>query len=477
MKLKSGTRTSLPRSQQQNMTESEQGGGNATLENRVAHLETRNTELQEQLGQTLQNLQAATAAATAASNAATAATTRNNNQTLNMNVYNSDLFINNTEDKKLWLKATTDEPKVLYDLSNKNFDTFLASVREKVGDYVLNRNDNFSVPISVNGQIAQMKLLLDHYGECTSAEVRHHAVSIWLTVGTNGTTNIVENQDTLRRSMAYKVIRNMLTPEAKKIMLTKSTKYMFGEHGDGPCLFKAIVEKVQPSTTMSIKALKNQLRDLSLHKYKHNVKEGTQAFNKIVEEINRQGEEIKESDLFVDLFRFLKTSTNQHFIDYARRMEDDITDKKVKYNFEEVITLLETKYTDLKFDNAWDVVDKRDQQILAMKTILENLMSPKNESADDKKKRKKKREWKGEWAKPPENNETEKNINGKDVKWCQKCNDGNGGWTTTHFTDGHTAPTYKGTESQTNNTKLKLNDDLKAAMMTLNLDTQNMGLN
>jgi len=93
MKLKSGTRTSLPRSQQQNMTESEQGGGNATLENRVAHLETRNTELQEQFRQTLQNLQAATAAATAASNAATAATTRNNNQTLNMNVYNNYAII------------------------------------------------------------------------------------------------------------------------------------------------------------------------------------------------------------------------------------------------------------------------------------------------------------------------------------------------------------------------------------------------
>ena len=188
--------------------------------------------------------------------------------------------------------------------------------------------------------LPQMKLLLDNYGECTSAEVRHHEVSIWLTNGVNGTTSIVENQDTLRRNMAYKVIRNMLTPEAKKIMLTKSTKYMFGEHGDGPCLFKAIVEKVQPSITMSIKALKNQLRDLNLQKYKHSVKEGTQAFNKIVEETNRQGEDIKESDMFIDLFRFLKTSTNQHFIDYARRVEDDITDKKVKYSVEEVIKKL-----------------------------------------------------------------------------------------------------------------------------------------
>ena len=100
----------------------------------------------------MQNLQAATAAANAANTAANTANNRNSNQTLNMNVYNSDLFINNSEDKKLWLKATTDEPKILYDVSNKNFDTFLSTVREKVGDYVLNRNNNLSVPITTNGQ-------------------------------------------------------------------------------------------------------------------------------------------------------------------------------------------------------------------------------------------------------------------------------------------------------------------------------------
>ena len=110
-----------------------------------------------------------------------------------------------------------------------------------------------------------------------------------------------------------------------------------------------------------------------------------------------------------------------------------------------------------------------------MKTILENLMSPKNQTTD--KKKKKKGEWKGEWAKPPKHNKKENIINGKAVKWCQKCNDDNGGWTTSHFTEGHTSPTNKTSESTSKNTKLELNDDLKAAMMTLNLDTKNLELN
>ena len=469
MLLRDGKETSLTGSQQQNNMTATTNANNAA---RLTALEAENAQLRTELQNAIQASNAASAAAQAAAQAATAATTatnRNNNQTLNMNVYNNDLFINNSEDKKLWLKATTDEPKILYDLSNKNFDTFLSTVREKVGDYVLNRNNNFSVPITTNGH-NQIKFLLNHYGECSLAEVRAHAESIWINT-TGGNSSLNENQDTLRRSMAYKVIRNMLTPEAKKIMLTKSAKYMFEEHGDGPSFFKAIVEKVQPSTSMSIKALKCQIRELKLEQFKHNVKEGTQTFTKIIEEINRQGEEIKESDLFIDFFRFLKTSTNQHFIDYTRRLEDGITDKTLNYGFEEIVSLIERKYTDLKYDKAWNVVDKRDEQILAMKTIIENLLTPKNN--DDKKK--KKRVWKGEWAKPPENGATEKTINNKAVKWCQKCNDGKGGWTTTHFTEGHTAPTTQSSTSNQddNNTsksmKLELNDDLKKAMATLQL--------
>ena len=257
MILRDGKRIDLPEPQEQNMTDLEPS--NEALERRVAQLETQNINLNEQLQQALQNLQAATAAANAAATAAATATNCNSNQTINMNVYNNDLYINNSEDKKLWLKAN--EPKVQYDLSNKNFNTFLAAVREKVGDYVLNQNNNFSVYISNNGQHPQTKSLLDHYGECTMDEVYTQANNIWMP---KGVTTVQENQDTLRRNMAFKIIQNMLTPEARKIMHTKSTKFMFGEHGDKTCLFKAIVVKVQPSTTMSVKALKKNLCALNL---------------------------------------------------------------------------------------------------------------------------------------------------------------------------------------------------------------------
>lgn len=90
-----------------------------------------------------------------------------------------------------------------------------------------------------------------------------------------------------------------------------------------------IVVKVKPSTAMSIKALKKRLRSLSLKEFVHDAKVGNITFDKLVREIKREGEDIKDSDLFIDLFVFWQTSTNRHFKEYVRRLEDDLTDKKV----------------------------------------------------------------------------------------------------------------------------------------------------
>ena len=114
--------------------------------------------------------------------------------------------------------------------------------------------------------------------------------------------------------------------------------------------------------------------------------------------------------------------------------------------------MVKTKYTDLKFSKKWDVKDPRDEQILAMKTILRNIITSKE---DDKKKKSKKRQWKGEWAKKSEEGQTTKTINGKEVKWCAKCNDGNGGWTTSHFTDGHTSKPATASQTKSENLSLR----------------------
>ena len=95
----------------------------------------------------------ATAAATAQGG------THQNTFVLTMNVYDNDIFISNSDDKKLCLKATTHKSKVFYDLSAKHFDTFLELVCEKIGKYALNHNQNFQVPVTKDGITTSLPLI------------------------------------------------------------------------------------------------------------------------------------------------------------------------------------------------------------------------------------------------------------------------------------------------------------------------------
>ena len=237
-----------------------------TLESKITELKEdaqRNSSTKNQDDGRIKNLQDVLLQAkndlqTAQAAAAVRGSNASGNQNifvLTMNIYDNDLFISNSDGKKLYLKATTHENKVLYDLSAKHFDTFLESVREKIGDYALNRNHNFEVPITKNGIIVSL-LIINHYGECTMTNVFDHAKYIWMP---NNSTTISENQDTHRRHMAYLIVRNMQTHEACKAMNQKSTTFMISAFGDGPCLFKAIVVKVKPPTKTSVKAMKLEL--------------------------------------------------------------------------------------------------------------------------------------------------------------------------------------------------------------------------
>ena len=149
---------------------------------RIKNLETALQKAQNDLQQ------AQTAAATQGSNP----TGNFNTFVLTMNVYDNDVFINRSDDKKLYLKATNHENKVLCDLSAKHFDTFLESVREKIGDYALNRNQTFQVPVTKDGITTSLPLI-NHYGECTMTDVFDHAKSIWTP---QNSTTVHENQNT-----------------------------------------------------------------------------------------------------------------------------------------------------------------------------------------------------------------------------------------------------------------------------------------
>ena len=173
----------------------------------------------------------------------------------------------------------------------------------------------------------------------------------------------------------------------------------------------------------------------------------------------------------LDLFTFWYTADNKQFKTYVQRIEDDINDGTQSYTYEEMVTRVETKYTNLIADKKWTVDDHKEKEIIALKTVLQEILKDKKTARG---KGNKKRSYKGEWIVKPEEGQATKTINGKECKWCEKCNDGNGAWTTSHTTAEHgkKKPSSSNDDDSFNN-KLEMSEELKSALATLNLSNKN----
>ena len=150
-----------------------------------------------------------------------------------------------------------------------------------------------------------------------------------------------------------------------------------------------------------------------MEQFSYHVPNGNAAFEKIYKEIIRQGGFHKDMTL--------------EFKGYVPRIEDDINNGTQSYTYEEMVTRVETKYTNVVADKKWTIDHPKEKEIVALKTILNEILANKKAARS---KGNKKRTYKGEWIVKPEAGQTTKTINGKECKWCEKCNDGNGAWTT-----------------------------------------------
>jgi len=398
-----------------------------------------------------------------------------------LNVYDADINLGDSDSKKLYLKAiAVDSDVKKYDLSPTNFEMFLNTLREKVNDFKLNRNNNFSLDKNrgAAGTTPEYVSLLDCYGDVDLNHVYNKSREVWY--GNNA--NIQQTQDTLRRNMSYLVIRNLLTAEARQELMIHDKHFIFDEYGDGMCFFKLIVQKVNPTSRSSIVAMKKQLRELDLKQVKYNISKGNVAFESTYKSITRQGG--SHDDIEIDLFAYYHTAKNPLFKDFVSRLEE-------KYQEGDAITYIqmmekaETKYNNLLSAKKWDYSDDRDAKIIALTTLVNDMYSKINGNKSGKNRFDKKDDEntdrasanRKEWTTPPAEGGSEvKMIGKKEVRWCAKCRYGKGMWTTTHDTATHQKKNVESASATkpsnapattSNNDKVNLNPSLQAALNTL----------
>lgn len=141
---------------------------------------------------------------------------------ISMNVYDTDIDLSNTDDKKMYLGATTPNlDDVKFDLITAKFHIFISTFTEKVDDYVLNRSGALTVEVTDGKGNTEAKNLLDCYGDITAEEFEQQATEIWMDKTDSANVITRQNQETLRCHMAYLIMSNLLTSEARKQLAIK----------------------------------------------------------------------------------------------------------------------------------------------------------------------------------------------------------------------------------------------------------------
>ena len=148
----------------------------------------------------------------------------------------------------------------------------------------------------------------------------------------------------------------------------------------------------------------------------------------------------------------------------------------------------------MKATSDWDAPDPHDHKILALTTITSKILdahetlakNSSNGNSENCYNNNGPQKFKGEWAaKPTDADGTEvidgvsvrvKKIKGRRVLYCEKCNGGEGGWSTSHATHQHRGHVNTDNNSNSSNSSggnsnalsaLRLNADLRSALTTL----------
>ena len=187
---------------------------------------------------------------------------------------------------------------------------------------------------------------------------------------------------------------------------------------DGIVFLKLLVDKYTSKTVYTARNIIKSFRTIKLSDFDHSVERLYEHLEEEVTQLECLGS--SHDHLLSDVFDILKTSTNEDFI-------KDIKEEEKKYERGQAMDwtdLMDTAvdlYKDQIDKGTWNVKDPRDEKILALGTIIKQMVafsSIKNGSEPTKNKNNRKFKPIDAWKFIRNNNEITKNVNGTDYHWC-----------------------------------------------------------
>ena len=130
----------------------------------------------------------------------------------------------------------------------------------------------------------------------------------------------------VRSRMIAKRIQGSITTESWKVLLQQKEHFSWlNSRGnfdyDGPTMLKLLISVVNPNTRVGVRDLRTEIRNATLAKFGHNVKNMLESMNGHYLQILRKGQ--THDNFEDDLFEALLSTKNLVFKNYIQRIQDE----------------------------------------------------------------------------------------------------------------------------------------------------------
>lgn len=318
---------------------------------------------------------------------------------------------------KLYKSACETLPHT-FDCSPAGMKVFLSDIQDRA--MANGWDDILGIPVDPNDLTVRAHLC-DSYGLVTLQQVRAHAASY-----VNAQTRTAQNSMQL-----YQCIMATLTREGKAKVHLSHADYTVQGHNSGTCLLKVVIGLSYIDTNATTTFIRGRLSSLDtfIRSVDSNIEKFNEHVKNLMDSLNARGEITQ--DLLANLFKGYEQASDQVFVAYMARKQDEYHDG-LDMEPETLMLHALNKYQTLVEGGKWNAPTEADSKIIALEAQLKKLNKSPPKAAPGKGnigKKQTKKPFQGNRDKPawmsipPKADEPKKKtVKGKPYWWCPNHN-------------------------------------------------------
>lgn len=322
------------------------------------------------------------------------------------------------EAREMYNNAIKPLGEELYDCKPEGFYQFMQALDTRAANY--GWSDDVQgvlwIPEDPAQPMANLRYIVEEYGTLSMEAIEAHEET-YIDTPTRAA------QD---NRMIYNCLMNSINTEAKKKITIWRDQYTINGEFSGILLLKVLIRESHLDTNATVTMIRTRLSNLDT--YIQTIGNDITKFNGYVRVLVDGLSARREvtNDLLTHLFKGYAACSDQKFVEYIGRKQEQYEEGE-DVTAEDLMTLADTKYRQLKDKGQWEAPSPEEEKILALEAKLKKLEKTTNKKQTPKPDGKK-RSAKGEGTKErpkwmsqkpkPEDLKKPREWNGKKWFWC-----------------------------------------------------------